>query len=425
MTSADPRVRRPAFTKLAIAGGHPVRTRPWPTYEKGDVFISPEDEAAASSAIRARRYSRYDDRPFEQTWARRLERSLCETFGVRHALACASGTTALALGLLALDLPPGSPVACPAFTFPATPSAIMLAGHRPVLVECDADLHLDVGHLSEVLDRGAKAAVVVHMRGYASDMPTVMHLARTHDVRVVEDAVPALGARLGGRYLGTFADFGAFSTQSDKSLNTGEGGFLLTDDAEAYARALVYSGAYEGRMHRHFPGDVPAVDDLAYPIYGFRMDEIRAALAGAMLGRLPQRLAAHRRNHDYVVTELASQEGIALRRPVADGAYLGEALMFRLPDATPTECARFARALTAEGIDARALGDPADANVRAFWQWRFLFGPDQEQARALLPRAARYVGEAIDIPLSANLTVADCDDLVTAVAKVSAAFRRR
>lgn len=423
MTFADRRAPRPGSAKLAIAGGPPVRTRPWPTYEKGDVFISPEDEAAALSAIQARRYFRYDDRPFEQTWARRLESNLCEMFGARYALACTSGTTALALALLAFDLPPGSPVACPAFTFAATPSAILLAGHHPVLVECDADLHLDLGHFKHVLDDGVRAAVVVHMRGYASDMPSIMDLARTRGVRVVEDAVPALGVRLHNRYLGTFADFGAFSTQSDKSLNTGEGGFLLTDDAEAYARAVVYSGAYERRMHRHFPDQAPAVDELAYPLYGFRMDEIRAALAGAMLDRLPQRLAAHRRNHDHVVAGLAGQEGIALRRPVGDGAYLGEALVFRLPGAMPAECARFAQAITAEGIDARALGDPARVNVRAFWHWRFLLGPDQEQARVSLPQAARYVGEAIDIPLSANLTVADCDDLVTAVVKVAAALR--
>ena len=315
MTSADRRVPQSESAKLAIAGGQPVRTRPWPTYEKGDVFISPQDEAAALSAIQGRRYFRYDDRPLEQTWTGRLENRLCEMFGARYALACTSGTTALALALLAFDLPPGSPVACPAFTFPATPSAILLAGHRPVLVECDADLHLDLGHLKHVLDGGVRAAVVVHMRGYASDMPPIMDLARARGARVVEDAVPALGVRLHNRYLGTFADFGAFSTQSDKSLNTGEGGFLLTDDAEAYARAVVYSGAYESRMHRHFPDGVPAVDELAYPLYAFRMDEIRAALAGALLERLPQRLAAHRRNHDYVVAGLAQPGGNCVAPP--------------------------------------------------------------------------------------------------------------
>src|SRR5579863_10321513 len=89
MTFADP-----GSARLAIDGGPPVRTRPWPTYEKGDVFICPEDEAAALSAIQGRRYFRYDDRPFEQTWTGRLESRLCEMFGARYALACTSGTTA-------------------------------------------------------------------------------------------------------------------------------------------------------------------------------------------------------------------------------------------------------------------------------------------------------------------------------------------
>lgn len=425
MTTVETRVSRHASSSLAIFGGSPVRTAPWPTYDKGDAFISPADEAAAIAAIRSHRYFRYDDRPHEQTCTGTLERRLREAFGTQYALACASGTTAIALALLALDLPAGSPVACPAFTFPATPSAIMLAGHRPVLVDCDRDLHLDLAHTEAVLAGGARAVVPVHMRGYATDMPAVMALARRYGARVVEDAVPALGAKLHGRYLGTFGDFGAFSTQSDKSLNTGEGGFLLTSDTEAYARAVVLCGAYEGRLTRHCNGTAP-VDDLTYPIYSFRMDEIRAALAGALLERLPARLAAHRRNHDHVVAGLARMDDrIEVRRPVADGAYLGEALIFRLPGARPADCAWFARALCAEGIDARALGDPKEVNVRAFWHWRFLPGADPAAARAALPGAARYIGEAIDVPLSANLTPSDCDDLLTAVDKVLSAFRYR
>lgn len=409
------------MSTLAITGGPPVRTRPWPTYDKGDVFISDEDEEAAAAALRSRLYFRYDHRPYKDTCAGDLERRLAEFFGVRYALACTSGTTAIALGLFALELPAGSPVACPAFTFSATPSAILLAGHRPVLVECDADLHLEVADLERALDEGARAVVVVHMRGFASDMPAICDLAARYGVPVVEDAVPALGMRIGDRYAGTFGRFGAFSTQSDKSLNTGEGGFLLTDDPEAYARAVVYSGAYESRMTRHLDGAAPPIDDLAYPIFGFRMDEIRAALAASMLDRLPRRLALHQRNHDYVTARLAGLPGITLRRPIAPGAYLGEALDFRLEGAGPDRCAWFARALTAEGIDARALGDPADCNVRTFWNWRFLF-PDADMARAALPRTTGYVGATIDIPLSANLTPPDCDDLVCAVRKVSAAF---
>ncbi|HEX6076449.1 MAG TPA: aminotransferase class I/II-fold pyridoxal phosphate-dependent enzyme [Micromonosporaceae bacterium] len=414
----DPTVTTHAVVPfLALHGGAPVRRRPWPTYDTGDTFVSEADEDAAVAAIRRRHYFRYDHRPHQETHTGAFEHRLAEYFGCRYALACASGTTAIALSLLALDLPPGSRVACPAFTFAATPSAILLAGHRPVLVESDPDLHLDVSHLRQVLAAGARAVVVVHMRGFASDMPAICAAAREAGVPVVEDAVPALGVKLGPRHVGTFGDFGAFSTQSDKSLNTGEGGFLLCDDTQAYARAVVLCGAYEGRFTRHFD-DPPAFDDFSLPIFGFRMDEIRAALAGAMLTRLPERLALHQRNYDRVAAGLTGLDRIALRQPVAPGGYLGEALVFRIPGGSVAQAAWVAKALRAEGFPARALADPGDPNVRAFWNWRFLVGDDPAVAKAAFPATARYVAEAIDVPLSANLMLEDCDELVAGIRKV-------
>jgi dTDP-4-amino-4,6-dideoxygalactose transaminase len=412
-------------TALAIDGGEPLREEPWPTYERGDVWIDRRDEDAAIAAIRDRLYFRYDERPYEDTYTGRFEQSLCDYFGVRHALACASGTTAITLSLLGLGLARGARVACPAFTFAATPSAIVLAGGEPVLVDCDDDLHMSLESLRQVLTVGVEAIVVVHMRGFASDMDAICALAEEYGVPVIEDAVPALGATLRGRKLGTIGRFGAFSTQSDKSLNTGEGGFLLTNDREAFARAVVYSGAYEGRVARHFDDDVPELDQLAFPIFSLRMDEIRAALAGALLDRLPDRLAAHQRIYAYSESGLADVPGIRLRKPVAHRAYLGEALVFRLPGAEIPEAAWFAHALCAEGISARALGDPASPNVRAFWNWHFLLGHDPEKAKLRCPNAARFVAEAVDVPLSANLTREDCDQLIAAVHRVAYARQER
>ncbi|MEV0840223.1 DegT/DnrJ/EryC1/StrS aminotransferase family protein [Actinocatenispora sera] len=408
---------------LAIDGGAPIRTSPWPAYDNGDAYVADEDIAAAVQALRSRRYFRYDSRPHEATEAGAFEAALCRYFGATHALGCASGTTALALGLLALDLPAASDVICPAFTFAATPSAILLAGHRPVLVECDDELQLDLADLRRKMAAGARAIVVVHMRGFAADMPAITAIADEFGVPIVEDAVPALGVRLAGRPLGTWGRVGAFSTQSDKALNTGEGGFLLTDDATVYSRALVYSGAYESRMARHFT-DPPGLDDLSLPLFSWRMDEIRAALARAQLGRLPGRLEAHRRNYDRVAAALGGRPDIAVRQPVAPGAYLGEALLLRLPDGPSAWW--FARALRAEGIGVRAFGDPDDVNVRAFWNWRFLF-PDPAVTRSAYPVSTAAVARTVDIPLSANLTEEDCAQLVDAVDKVAAALpgRRR
>ncbi len=269
-----------------------------------------------------------------------------------------------------------------------------------------------------------KAIVVVHMRGFAADLPALTRFAAEMGVPLLEDAVPALGAELDGRKLGTFGLAGAFSTQSDKSLNCGEGGFLVTDDATVFARAVVLSGAYEGRYQRHFPdGELPISSDLDLPLLSFRMDEIRAALLRSELTRLPIRLDRFRRNYDYVAAALAELPQIAIRQPVADGAYLGEAFIFRVPGG---DANWFARALCVEGIDARNLGADDDTNIRVYWNWRFMFpGLDGPAIKALLPAASRYLEQAVDIPLSSTLTKADCDELIAAVRKVAAALTVR
>ena len=215
---------------------------------------------------------------------------------------------------------------------------------------------------------------------------------------------------------------GAFSTQSDKSINTGEGGFLLTDDTELFARAVVYSGAYEGRCARHFeePSQMP-ICDLDYPIFAFRMDEIRAAVAASALDRLPLRLELQRSVYRRVSQGLEDLASIVLRQPVAPGAYLGESLLFRVRDGRDGAATWFARALHREGIDARNLGDPAETNVRCFWNWRFLFpGRSVSEIKALLPRTAALLEETVDVPLAPTLTPDDCDDAVMAIRKVAA-----
>ncbi len=407
-----------AHPQLAINGGAPVRTEPWPTYDKGAVFVTRSDEEAALRAVRSHLYFRYDCRPHLETECGQLEAELCEFFGCRHALAVSSGTAALALSIMAARIPAGSLVACPGFTFAATPSAIILAGCKPLLVEVDENLHLDLADLRRRWTPQIRAIVVVHMRGFAADMAQLAGFAAEHGVPLIEDAVPALGAELHGRKLGTFGLAGAFSTQSDKSLNCGEGGFLVTDDSAVFARAVVLSGAYEGRYLRHFPeGPPPLETDLDLPLYNFRMDEIRAALLRGELTRLKVRLGCFRRNYEYVAARLADLPGIAIRQPVASGAYLGEAFIFRATAADPNW---FARALRAEGIDARNLGATDDTNIRVYWNWRFMFpGMEGKEVMDLLPSTTRYLGQAVDIPLSSTLSPADCDHLIAAVRKVA------
>jgi dTDP-4-amino-4,6-dideoxygalactose transaminase len=408
--------------RLAIDGGDPVRTRPWPTSDKGDVLVDEQDERAALRAVRSGLLHRYDYRDIHETEVGRFEAKLRERFGVDHALAVSGGTAALTVALLAVGVEQGDEVACPAFTFAATPSAIVLAGARPVVIDIDENLNMDPADLARKAGPAMKAVIGVHMRGLACDIRALGAVAGDHGMRVVEDNAAACGVTLGGRPLGTFGDAGAFSMQSDKTLNTGEGGFLLFSDEETYARALVLSGAYKKCLAKHYPDDPPPVSAFDLPLLGLRLDEIRGAIASSQLDKLDDRLRDQRAVYDAVIARLRDIDEIAIRTPVEPDAVLGEALVFRLPGVSEEYASWFARAVSAEGVDARAFGSRGDTNHRSWRNWRFIHGDeDEETVTAMAPNADRYLAEAIDIPLVATLTEADCDDLAAAVRKVIAA----
>lgn len=409
---------------LALNGGEGTRATEWPTYDKGYVDLSHGDETAALRAIRSRRLFRYDNRPHGETEVAQLEKELTHFFGSRYALACSSGTTALALSLFASGVRPGDSVACPAFTFAATPSAIVLAGAKPVVVEVDENLHMDPVDLRAKLTPDVKAVIAVHMRGFACDIERLVGVADSRSVPLFEDAVPALGVSVGGRKLGTFGKAGAFSTQSDKSINTGEGGFLITSDRELFERAVVLSGAYEQQLDRHTEPSPPTISDLTLPIFSFRLDEIRGAMARHQLAGLEKRVATFQENYRHVAARLGTCAPIRLRQPVAGSAFLGESLLFRIPGATAAQVSWFVRALNTEGIGARGLGDESRPNNRCFWNWRFAFPEESpEDTINRHRRSAALLKETIDVPLSITLTEADLEDVVAAVTKVCAGFR--
>lgn len=410
-------------TTLALNGGKPIRTAEWPTYDKGYVELTPGDEAAALRAIKNRRLFRYDNRPHDETEVGQFEQELADYFGSRYALACSSGTVALALALFSSDIRPGDAVACPAFTFAATPSAIVLAGATPVIVEVDENLHMDPADLQAKLTPEVKAVVAVHMRGFGCDIERLVSIADAHGVPLIEDAVPALGVSIGERKLGTFGKAGAFSTQSDKSINTGEGGFLVTSDRSVFERAVVLSGAYEGQLSRHTMPSPPTISDLTLPIFSFRMDEIRGAMARHQLVGLENRAERLQENFRYVASRLDVVEPIRLRQPATEDAFLGNSLLFRLPGANAQQVRWFVRALNAEGIEARALGYDIQPNNRCFWNWRFAFPEvNPEEIIERYQRSATLLTETVDVPLSITLTEADCDDVITAITKVCSAY---
>ncbi len=399
----------------------PVRTLPWPTYDKGDVATDGDDARAACKAVNSRRLFRYDTRALCDTETGQFETEVATYFGVKYALATTSGTSAIALSLLALGVGPGDEVLLSAFGFPATPSAIVLTGAKPVLVSVDDNLHLDLEDLKSKITPRTKAVLMVHMRGQSGDVRSVARFCEEIGLPLVEDAVPVLGLKIGDKFAGTFGKMGAFSTQSDKSLNTGEGGFLITDDRNLYERAVVMCGAYEGRINKHCDGQQPLVNEFALPLYNFRMDEVRAAIARVQLRRLPARTKRMRENYKVAEEIIEAYPKLKIRRPFDQGATLGDTILFSMPGGTPQQLSDLCTALNHEGIECRSFSNVDRINVRAFWTWEFLYpGLSTKEIRDLLPDAAKRIDVTLDIPLSPLLVDQDLRDLRRAFEKVMA-----
>ena len=174
-----------------------------------------------------------------------LEREFAAQLGITYPLAVSSCSAALFLSLKALDLPRDTRVIIPAFTFAAVPSSVVHAECVPVLCEVGENYQIDLNDFADKLKQDISAVIISHMRGHTSDMDAIMRLCDARDIPVIEDAAHSLGTTWHGKNIGTLGRVGGFSVQSYKLLNAGEGGILITDDADLVGRATIMSGAYE------------------------------------------------------------------------------------------------------------------------------------------------------------------------------------
>ena len=336
-----------------------------------------------------------------------LEREFAAQLGSRYALAVSSCSAALFLSLKALDLPRDARVLIPGFTFAAVPSSIIHADCVPVLCEVGEDYRIDIKDFAAKLE-GVQAVIVSHMRGHTSDMDAIMALCAERDVPVIEDAAHSLGTTWHGRNIGTLGRIGCFSFQSYKLLNAGEGGILVTDDADLVARAVILSGAYEHMWKKHLDDSDPALGQAfdrwqnQLPLYNLRMSNLSAAVIRPQIPHIARRVTDGRRNHDRVAEQIDRSAWISVPAKLPPEERAPDSLQFNLCDMDDAQVARFVAAAGAQGVSVQVFGQSRD-NARAFWNWQFL--PEMPE----LPRTRAMLARACDTRLPARLTPADCD----------------
>jgi len=335
-------------SQLALLGGSPAKTKPfplWPCYDE-------RERRALGEVLESRRWWRT---PGTRTLA--FERDFAAFHRARHGIALTNGTHALEVVLAALDVGPGDEVIVPDYTFVATASAVLFAGALPVMVDVEPDTYCMAAELVEAaITPRTRAIVAVHLGGHPVDLDRLAELAARHGLPLVEDCAHAHGSQWRGRPVGTFGIAGTFSFQESKLMTAGEGGIIITDDdaLERTARSVHDCGRMPGEwFYSHF-------------IYGsnYRLSEWQGAVLGVQLTRLEEQTLRRHENSLLLDKLLAGIEGITPQhhdpRCTRNGHY---AYIFHVDGGafSGISTERFIEAMVAEGIVNQAAYPPVHA----------------------------------------------------------------
>ncbi len=281
----------------------------------------------------------YKVRTFEEQFA-----AYC---GVKHGQAVTSGTAALKVALAALGIGAGDEVITQCFTFVATWEAILDVGAIPVFAEIDETLNMDPKDLEKKITAKTRAIIPVHMMGAPARVEEIKALADRHGIPVIEDTAQAAGATLHGKRLGSFGACGTFSFDPVKTMTTGEGGMIVTNDETLWRNMSEYHD--HGHDHVVNPGGRGG-EGRSFVGFNFRMMELQGAIGIAQLAKLDGMIAAQRKNKAAMKEAVAKLPGVTFRTILDEAGDSATFLAFMLPDAEKTRKAN--EVLAANGAGA-------------------------------------------------------------------------
>jgi hypothetical protein len=298
-----------SWRKLALEGGEPLRTNPFPAWPH---FDGEEIEAA----IRVLESGKVNYWTGEQ--GRLFEQEFAAYAGCKYGVAVANGTVALELALFALGIGPGDEVIVPSRTFIASASCAVMRGAAPVFADVDADSqNLTAATVLPLLSSRTKAIVAVHLAGWPCDMYPLLDLARDHNLKIIEDCAQSHGATYHGQPVGSLGDVAAFSFCQDKIMTTGgEGGMLTTNNEAIWRRAWSFKDhgkSYEAVYEREHPTGFRWLHES----FGtnWRLTEMQSAMGRVLLKKLPKFVELRRRNAALLTRTLSSIPALRIAIP--------------------------------------------------------------------------------------------------------------
>jgi 8-amino-3,8-dideoxy-alpha-D-manno-octulosonate transaminase len=370
----------------------------------------------------------------------KLEEEFARQRGVKYALGVSSGTEALYVALAAMGVGPGDEVLLQGYLWTSCINAIVRLGAIPRMVDIDDTFTMSPEDLERKIGPRSKVVLPVHMSGAAGNIEPVMKIARKHKLLVLEDCAQSNGAKLNGRYIGTFGDIGIFSLQINKNMTAGEGGMIICNDTHLYKRCFA---AHDLGYARDDKGKLMQTnDDERYQFWGAgaRMSELTGALALAQLGKIERITSAMRTAKWKIRRQLEGIKGLKFRRVLDPEGDTGCFLITTYE--TPEICRRFVEALKAEGIRGEGSSNPCITmeewglhwffnnlslvNKRSIspsgWPWTLAenaFAKDYSYGRKTLPNCDDLAGRSGMLMVASSTKEEDVADIVTAFKKVA------
>jgi len=324
---------------------------------------------------------------WNSSWSKYLtafEEQFAEYVGVKYAMATSSCTGALQIALMALDIGPGDEVIVPDQTWVATANAVRYVGAIPVFADIELDTwNIDARSIEKLVTSKTKAVIPVHMYGHPARMTEILEVAIKYNLKIVEDAAPAIGAEWLGKRCGSFGQFGAFSFQGAKLMVTGEGGMLVTDDDVLYQKALKIWD--QGRN----PARTFWIDGNGVK---YKMSNIQAALGLGQLERVDELIEMKRRLFSWYQDGLEGVPNITLNKEVEGARSIYWMSSFFLDEAATVSRDELMKQLKERNIDSR----PVFPAISQYPIW-----PRQQQPQ---PTALRVGSQAINLPSGVCLT---------------------
>lgn len=314
-----------------------------------------------------------------------FEKQIASFLGIKHCVAVTSGTAAITLALIGLGIGPGSEVIVPDLTFIATANAVRLAGATPILADIEPDrFNIDVGAVERAITPRTKAIVPVDVNGRGAAYEDLLSLAKAHRLHIVCDAAEGFGSKYKNQYLGTFGDAGCFSFSPNKTITTGQGGAIVTNNTELYHHLCELKD--QGRRVTGSGGD-----DL-HPVLGFnfKFTNLQAALGIAQMQRVASRLLHFQQRDAWYLTHLADCPNIQLSTMDSEGG----------------EVRQWADVLTPYKKKLAAELDKHNIGYRAFWFPLHRQAPYQQPDKNF-PNAIAVSQQGLWLPSSFQLSEKD------------------